>query len=118
MDEDAGVIGWIYADLYARVVKAGGAAHYTARCSRRTDDDDLDADLIPTEYMDENVQVSLNFDREHRSRLRGIKGEHQLPVVVLLCEFMRPSASKGPTTLQWHEVQTLFHEMGHAMHCE
>ena len=40
IDEDAGLIGWIYADLFARAGKASGAAHYTVRCSRRTDDDD------------------------------------------------------------------------------
>ncbi|KAG6333072.1 hypothetical protein ID866_6023 [Astraeus odoratus] len=39
VDEDHGVIGWIYADLFARTGKASGAAHYTAsryrgvRCS-------------------------------------------------------------------------------------
>ncbi|KAH8119833.1 mitochondrial intermediate peptidase [Phellopilus nigrolimitatus] len=116
VDEGAGVIGWIYADLFARRGKASGAAHYTVRCSRRTDDDDPGADYIPAEYMDKNVQLSLEFDREHRTPLRGLKGEYQLPVVVLLCEFMPPSATKGATSLHWYEVQTLFHEMGHAMH--
>lgn len=117
VDEDEGIIGVVYADLYARVGKAGGAAHYTARCSRRTDDDDPEADRFPLEHMDENVQLSMEFEQEHRYRLKHTKGEYQLPVIVLLCEFMRPSATKGPTILQWYEVQTLFHEMGHAMHC-
>src|ERR1700753_538717 len=40
VDEQKGVIGWIYADLFARRGKLSGAAHYTVRCSRRTDDDD------------------------------------------------------------------------------
>ena len=118
VDENLGVLGWIYADLFARRGKSGGAAHYTVRCSRRTDDDDPTADNIPSPYMDESVRLSLEFEKEHRSRLRGIDGEHQLPVVVLLCEFMPPSVLKGASTLQWHEVQTLFHEMGHAMHCK
>jgi intermediate peptidase len=39
-------------------------------------------------------------------------------LVVLLCEFARPTLTRGPTVLEWHEVLTLFHEMGHAMHCE
>lgn len=117
VDEDAGVIGWIYADLFARRGKASGAAHYTVRCSRRTDDDDPGADDIPPEQMSETVQLSLDFDKRHRQRLKGVDGEYQLPVVVLLCEFMPPSASRGASPLQWYEVQTLFHEMGHAMHC-
>jgi mitochondrial intermediate peptidase len=116
VDEKAGVVGWIYADLYARRGKASGAAHYTVRCSRRTDNDDPEADVFAPEHMDRSVDLSMNFDRDHRARLRGIKGEYQLPVVVLLCEFMPPSSTR-PSMLQWHDVQTLFHEMGHAMHC-
>ena len=42
----------------------------------------------------------------------------QLPVVVLLTEFSHsPLPSRGPAVLEWYEVLTLFHEMGHAMHC-
>ena len=118
VDEDAGVIGWIYADLFARKGKASGAAHYTVCCSRRTDNDDPSADFIPADYMDDSVQTSLEFDKRYRRQLKGVHGEYQLPVVVLLCEFMPPSASRGAAALQWHEVQTLFHEMGHAMHCK
>lgn len=118
VDEDAGIIGWIYADLFARRGKASGAAHYTVRCSRRTDDDDPEADIIPLNHMDNSVQLSLEFDKGNRRRLKGIEGEFQLPVVVLLCEFMPPSATRGAAPLQWYEVQTLFHEMGHAIHCK
>ncbi|THH11606.1 hypothetical protein EW145_g526 [Phellinidium pouzarii] len=116
VDEQIGVIGWIYADLFARRGKAGGAAHYTVRCSRRTDDDDPGADDIPAEYMDESIKMSMDFEKEHRTHMRGAKGEYQLPVIALLCEFVPPSTTRGATTLQWYEVQTLFHEMGHAMH--
>lgn len=117
VDEDAGVIGWIYADIFARQGKAGGAAHYTVRCSRRTDNDDDSNDLMANEEIDDSVRLSLEFDRAHRRRVRGQDGIYQLPVVVLLCEFNRPSSPHGTFTLDWHEVQTLFHEMGHAMHC-
>ncbi|KAI0278113.1 hypothetical protein BGY98DRAFT_1096914 [Russula aff. rugulosa BPL654] len=40
VDETDGLLGWIYTDLFARQNKSSGAAHYTVRCSRRTDDDD------------------------------------------------------------------------------
>ncbi|KLO20646.1 mitochondrial intermediate peptidase [Schizopora paradoxa] len=116
VDESLGVIGLIYADLFARRGKASGAAHYTVRCSRRTDDDDPQSDYIPAEYVDESVRMSQRFEQEGRSRLRGQSAEFQLPVVVLLCEFTPPSATSGAAPLEWHEVQTLFHEMGHAMH--
>ncbi|XP_006454076.1 hypothetical protein AGABI2DRAFT_213738 [Agaricus bisporus var. bisporus H97] len=115
IDEDKGLIGWIYADLFARYGKASGAAHYTVRCSRRTDFDDERADGTE-EGHEELIKRSLDFENSKRHKLPNQDGVYQLPLVVLLCEFARPSLSKGPTVLEWHEVTTLFHEMGHAMH--
>jgi Zn-dependent oligopeptidase len=40
----------------------------------------------------------------------------QTPVVGLVCGFRAPRPSQ-PTLLSHGEVETLFHEMGHAMHC-
>ncbi|KAI0082085.1 mitochondrial intermediate peptidase [Panus rudis PR-1116 ss-1] len=117
IDEDNGTLGYIYADLFARHGKPSGAAHYTVRCSRRTDDDDEAGDLpFMNEYDLPAVELAKTFDTAHRTRIRGAEGLYNLPVVVLLCEFTRPSLRKGPTVLAWHEVLTLFHEMGHAMH--
>ncbi|KAJ7103343.1 mitochondrial intermediate peptidase [Mycena belliarum] len=115
VDEQKGVIGWIYADLFARRGKASGAAHYTVRCSRRTDNDDVVGDLISPE-TEQLVTLSREFEAVKRHKLPGQNGIYQLPLVVLLCEFARPTVAQGPTVLQWHEVTTLFHEMGHAMH--
>ncbi|EPT01518.1 hypothetical protein FOMPIDRAFT_1029754 [Fomitopsis schrenkii] len=117
VDEDTGVLGWIYADLFARRGKPSGAAHYTVRCSRRVDDDDVEGDLAFADMDDEHViQMSRVFESAHRRQFPGQEGMFQLPVVVLLCEFARPTIGRGPTVLEWHEVMTLFHEMGHAMH--
>ncbi|KAF9015626.1 mitochondrial intermediate peptidase [Cyathus striatus] len=115
VDEDKGIIGWIYADLFARRGKPGGAAHYTVRCSRRTDDDDEMGDGT-IEGQELRIQESQEFEAIKRHRLPNQDGVFQLPLVVLLCEFMRPSVTRGATVLEWHEVLTLFHEMGHAMH--
>ncbi|KAI0652026.1 peptidase family M3-domain-containing protein [Trametes meyenii] len=117
IDEELGILGWIYADLFARAGKPGGAAHYTVRCSRRIDDDDDEGDLRYADGHDrEVIQLSQDFQAEQYLRIAHQGATYQLPVVVLLCEFLRPSVSRGPTTLEWHEVLTLFHEMGHAMH--
>ncbi|EDR15793.1 mitochondrial intermediate peptidase [Laccaria bicolor S238N-H82] len=115
VDQDQGIIGWIYADLFARRGKASGAAHYTVRCSRRTDDDDESSDGT-VEGAELLIYESQEFEAVKRHRLPNQDGIYQLPLVVLLCEFARPTPSKGPTVLEWHEVLTLFHEMGHAMH--
>jgi len=116
VDEDRGIIGWIYADLFARRGKASGAAHYTVRCSRRTDDDDQEQDGTVT-GMELRIRESEEFETVKRHRLHNQDSIYQLPLVVLLCEFPRPTITRGPTILEWHEVLTLFHEMGHAMHC-
>ncbi|KAI9512530.1 mitochondrial intermediate peptidase [Russula earlei] len=109
VDETDGLLGWIYTDL------SSGAAHYTVRCSRRTDDDDEAGDLLPAENDKQLAEVSRVFEAGGRHRFPG--GVFQLPVVVLLTEFSRPTMSlHGPAVLEWHEVLTLFHEMGHAMH--
>lgn len=119
VDEVSGTLGWIYADLFARAGKPGGAAHYTVRCSRRTDDDDDVADLKHADEHDHDlVGMSKQFEASKSFRLPNQNATFQFPVVVLLCEFMQPSIERGPTVLEWHEVLTLFHEMGHAMHCE
>ena len=120
VDEEQGILGWIYADLFARKGKPTGAAHYTVRCSRRTDHDDEHGDLaFAYDQRDRDaIEIAKSFDTVHRSRIPGREGVYQLPLVVLVCEFSRPSARSGPTTLAWHEVVTLFHEMGHAMHCK
>ncbi|EMD41909.1 mitochondrial intermediate peptidase [Gelatoporia subvermispora B] len=116
VDEDKGVLGWIYADLFARRGKPGGAAHYTVRCSRRMDDDDESGDYLwATDYDKVICQPSRDFEFSFRTQLPSGQCTYQLPVVVLLCEFARPSLGQ-PTILDWHEVTTLFHEMGHAMH--
>ncbi|KAH0591017.1 Mitochondrial intermediate peptidase [Termitomyces sp. 'cryptogamus'] len=115
VDEEKGVIGWIYADLFARGGKPSGAAHYTVRCSRRTDDDDEAGDGT-VEGQEYRILESQHFEAVKRHRLPGQDGVYQFPVVALLCEFTRPSFTRGPTVLPWNEVTTLFHEMGHAMH--
>ncbi|GAA6043212.1 hypothetical protein JCM8097_000329 [Rhodosporidiobolus ruineniae] len=135
VDEDEGRIGTIYCDLFAREGKAPGAAHYTVRCSRRLDDDDAEGDfpagpaaaevevdgvLVPREAVD-----GPGLLRVEPVRWRGREGTHQEPVVVLVCAFgsgqeAEASTGKGgkytPTLLLWHEVETLYHEMGHAIH--
>jgi len=43
------------------------------------------------------------------------KGKRQKAVVVLICNFPRPTADR-PSLLSHDDVVTMFHEFGHAMH--
>jgi mitochondrial intermediate peptidase len=122
LDEDAGVMGWIYADLFTRPGKHRGAAHYTVRCSRRVDRDDWIGDLpyseVPGSPEDSLLMFSMDSDSDMGPRrVRGKEGLYQLPIAVLSCEFAKPIRPGEATILQWHEIETLFHEMGHALHC-
>jgi thimet oligopeptidase len=42
-------------------------------------------------------------------------GKYQRPVVALICNFPKPSKDK-PSLMSHQDVETLFHEFGHAMH--
>ena len=126
IDEDEGRIGTIYCDLFDREGKQSGAAHYTVRCSRRIDDDFADSDFTPDGMgMIDGVAIpraDMEGLETNGVRWRGREGVHQEPIIVLVCGFGNSGsesskAKVGPTLLQWHEVETLFHEMGHAIHC-
>ena len=119
VDEYNEILGFIYADLFDRRGKPGGAAHYTVSCSRRVDDDDERGDYLSAEaWNDPLLSLSREFGAIHRMQRRGRDGVYQIPVVALLCDFAPRSRTTGPKTLEWFQVLTLAHEMGHAMHCE
>ncbi|KAJ3087387.1 Mitochondrial intermediate peptidase, partial [Quaeritorhiza haematococci] len=73
--------------------------------------------------VDHCMRVMWNPDAE-KEVLVDVPGEgrvkkrYQLPVVVLVTGFARPQVDAGeaPVLLTLGEVETLFHEMGHAMH--
>ncbi|KAJ1799524.1 Mitochondrial intermediate peptidase [Coemansia sp. RSA 2399] len=102
VDEKGMLQGIIYCDVFTRSSKAHvGAAHFTARCARRVDDD-----------------VAVSGTRQSHSSQTVVEQDgkrFQLPVVVLICDFPLP-AEGSPPLLSWSNVETIFHEMGHAMH--
>ncbi|CAG8485231.1 6380_t:CDS:2 [Ambispora leptoticha] len=116
VDETEGKVGTIYCDLFHRHGKFQNAAHYTVRCSRRVDvDHDNKSDYLISDNLDLTEFNDLpSFNRG--VKVNGKTGLYQLPVVVLMCDFARPISRNDPTLLSWNEVETLFHEMGHAMH--
>ncbi|KAI9494810.1 hypothetical protein BDB00DRAFT_817165 [Zychaea mexicana] len=113
--EQEGKIGTIYCDLYSRAGKTTNAAHYTVRTSRRVDDDDADHD-IKFAFPQQNISAEHFMPPvpQSASTIRGRDGLYQLPVIALTCDFN--NTKNGTAMLSMFEIETLFHEMGHAMH--
>eukprot|EP00835_Amoeboradix_gromovi_P001839 NODE_93_length_21581_cov_0.291919.p2 type:complete len:664 gc:universal NODE_93_length_21581_cov_0.291919:18532-16541(-) len=94
-----GLLGYIYFDLQNRQgePKLAEAAHFTIRCPRRVDWDFIQLDSI---WMHDSTSVGS---------FTNLKGEYQLPCVVLVTNFTEEQ-------LTFHEASTVFHELGHAIH--
>ena len=114
VDESEGHIAVVYCDLFEREGKNPNPAHFTVRCSRRIDPDELEFDLDSSGAASD-LQPE---DDGMASARRTSTGElYQLPTIALICDFSHPNnLSQQPTLLTFREVMTLFHEMGHALH--
>lgn len=113
IDENDGHIAVIYCDLFQRVGKSPNPAHFTVRCSRRISEEEL---------IEENGEEQDANDGLAVAWRSGSNGSElfQLPTIALICDFAFQQsyhgASSRPALLSFREVQTLFHEMGHAVH--
>ena len=104
--ESEGHVAVLYCDLFARGEgKTQNPAHYTLRCSRKV-------------WPDENSELSETANQLNNPVTVTRAGEtYQLPTIALVCDFAPPPrGANEPTLLTFSEVQTLFHEMGHAIH--
>ena len=113
VDENEGHIAVVYCDLFARVGKNPNPAHFTLRCSREITGPEVEEaaqfspEADPILAANDGMAVSCS----------PITGKlHQLPIIALICDFSAPSSLQSPTLLSFRDVQTLFHEMGHAIH--
>lgn len=99
VSESDGIVGVIYCDLFERVGKTQNPAHFTVCCSRQT---------YPKENDESIMQIGIDSN--------GVR--YQLPIISLVCNFSKTSMSsdRNICLLQLSEIETLFHEMGHAMH--
>lgn len=101
------VLGHLYVDFWSPKVLP---SHFTIVCSR-----EVNADLGSESSDELKNEVHLSTD-----------GDYQLPVISLVCNFLGNTQSKisrlagmdsdSPTLLSLDQVDTIFHEMGHATH--
>ncbi|KAI1774019.1 mitochondrial intermediate peptidase-like protein [Hypoxylon cercidicola] len=116
-----GHVAVLYCDLFYRDDKSPNPAHFTVRCSREILEGEI---LEAAERNGAGVEVEglptfespieAANDGMHVSRQSGtIK---QLPTIALVCDFEENQGHKGPALLDYYQMETLFHEMGHAIH--
>ncbi|PGH06430.1 hypothetical protein AJ79_06519 [Helicocarpus griseus UAMH5409] len=109
VDESNNHLAVIYCDLFSRPGKNPNPTHFTLRCSRAISPEEvseaaLSSDIHPNDGMATGIKPGTNT-------------LYQLPTIALICDFTTPSPnSSEPSLLSKHSVQTLFHEMGHAIH--
>jgi intermediate peptidase len=93
-----GAVGVIYLDLYPRPDKYVHAAHFTVRCGCAVNHESSSGETATT-----------------ATRMAPGGKEVQLPIVALVANLSSPN-EEGVSLLSHSEVETLFHEFGHALH--
>lgn len=119
IDEDEGHIAVVYCDLFERASKNPNPAHFTLRCSRHITREEIAEASSSSSSQSPTTPIEALTDG--MASTTTTSGElYQLPTIALICDFACPPSPSGsspsPTLLTFREVQTLFHEMGHALH--
>lgn len=113
VSDSDGHIAVLYCDLFSRPGKTPNPAHFTLRCSRE----------ISAEEIEEMSNIEHPFSSPLEGATSGMAVSYnkktdtyfQLPTIALICDFSKQHHPR-PTLLNFNDVRTLFHEMGHALH--
>ncbi|CAK7197486.1 Mitochondrial intermediate peptidase [Sporothrix eucalyptigena] len=132
VSDTEGHVAVLYCDLFYRDDKSPNPAHFTVRCSREIAADEIEEAATTSTLQDAlTSEVLAPHDAANdgmaisRDRTTGVV--KQLPTIALVCDFQRSggggnssifgkAADSKPALLTYHEVETMFHEMGHAIH--
>ncbi|KAI6082127.1 mitochondrial intermediate peptidase-like protein [Hypoxylon rubiginosum] len=114
-----GHVAVLYCDLFYREDKSPNPAHFTVRCSREISEGEIQeaaernaAGLEGLPQFESPIEAAN--DGMHVSQRSGsIK---QLPTIALVCDFEEKQGHNKPALLDYYQMETLFHEMGHAIH--
>jgi len=102
---DGSPVGFVYFDMFHRRGKFPGAAHFTVKCGcsahLRHDLNIMNPSLRPA-GVDGPMFASHN--------------QYQLPVVALVFNLQPPGPIGTLPCLSLHDLATIFHEWGHALH--
>ncbi|KAH6660060.1 peptidase family M3 [Truncatella angustata] len=110
-----GHVAVLYVDLFYRPDKSPNPAHFTVRCSRELSEEEIREAGAETEATTLEEAIDAANDGMHVSQQSGTV--KQLPTIALVCDFHHASdALNKPALLDYYQMETLFHEMGHAIH--
>lgn len=114
VSETDGHVAVLYCDLFSRPGKSPNPAHFTLRCSREITQSELEEAASSPSSLFSSPEEASNDGMATSMSSGALK---QLPTIALICDFATSSPkSNRPSLLSFGEVQTLFHEMGHAIH--
>lgn len=113
-----GHVAVLYCDLFYREGKSPNPAHFTVRCSREISEAEIrelaERDAADIEDLPKfESPIDAANDGMHVSQQSG--SVKQLPTIALVCDFEN-RARYTPALLDYYQMETLFHEMGHAIH--
>lgn len=104
-------IATMYCDLFSRPSKPRNPAHFTLLCSREISEEEIRECQERNEPLNNGMPTLLGANA-----ISGKTAHHQIPIIALVCAFPNPDHSSDPSLLSLFSVNTLFHEMGHAIH--
>ncbi|TPX11253.1 uncharacterized protein E0L32_001071 [Thyridium curvatum] len=112
-----GHVAVLYCDLFYREDKSPNPAHFTIRCSREISGYEIEeaaqeGEINPNLPSFESPAEAANDGMALSSQGGTVK---QLPTIALVCDFVQGSGDIR-ALLSFHQLETLFHEMGHAVH--
>ncbi|RYP55020.1 hypothetical protein DL768_000336 [Monosporascus sp. mg162] len=115
-----GHVAVLYCDLFYRDDKSPNPAHFTVRCSREISQGEIQE---AAEQLGDAVEGLPQFESPVDAANDGMHVSNhfgsvmQLPTIALVCDFHHEKqAGYGPAQLDYYQMETLFHEMGHAIH--
>ncbi|KAI1443102.1 mitochondrial intermediate peptidase-like protein [Annulohypoxylon stygium] len=114
-----GHVAVLYCDLFFRPDKSPNPAHFTVRCSREISEAEIREAAERNESGVEGLPkfespIDAANDGMHISQQSG--AVKQLPTIALVCDFEANKGRDKPALLDYYQMETLFHEMGHAIH--
>lgn len=116
-----GHVAVLYCDLFYRDGKSPNPAHFTVRCSREIAKNELNEAEAALRQAAAGVPDFASPEEAANDGMAMSPTQSgswkQLPTIALVCDFpQREAAGDKPAFLTFGQVETLFHEMGHAIH--